>query len=184
MGFLRRLVGSSARQSSAPGAEQWPPAGPITTWPVGESFNTKLAAVVFQPKDGATVEVSGESRYQETLEIIAGGRTTKGPRNPDHVATLLPEPSSSPDPDAVRVVIVPTRSGQPWGKVGYLSREDAVRYRPVIDRVASIGKATACHVSLKGGWDRGPEDRGDIGVTLHLDVPANLMLELDKKLRA
>jgi hypothetical protein len=54
----------------------------------------------------------------------------------------------------------------------------------VIDRVASIGKVAACHASLKGGWDRGPEDRGDIGVTLHLDVPANLMLELDKKLRA
>jgi hypothetical protein len=184
MGFLRRLVGGSGRQSSAPGVQQWPPPGPITTWPVGESFNSKLAAVVFLPRDGATVEVSGESRYQETLEIIAGGRTSEGAQNPDHVATLLPEPSSAPDPNAVRVVIVPTRPGRPWGKVGYLSPEDAVRYRPVIDRVASIGKVAACHVSLKGGWDRGPEDHGDIGVTLHLDVPANLMLELDKELKA
>ena len=184
MGFLRRLVGGRGRQAAAPGEQEWPPPGPITTWPVGESFNSKLAAVVFLPKDGATVEVSGESRYQDILEIIAGGRTTQGARNLDHVATLLPEPSSATDPDAVRVVIVPTRTGQPWGKVGYLSREDAVRYRPVIDRVATIGKVTACHVSLKGGWERGPEDRGDIGVTLHLDVPANLMLELDRQKRA
>jgi hypothetical protein len=139
---------------------------------------------VFLPKNEATVEVSGESSYQDTLEIIAGGRTTKGARNDSHVAALMPEPSSAPDPDAVRVVIVPTRTGQPWGKVGYLSPDDAVRYRPVIDRVASIGKVTACHVSLTGGWDRGPEDRGDIGVTLHLDAPANLMLELDNKLLA
>lgn len=182
MGFLRRLVGGSGRQSSAPDEERWPPPGPITTWPVGDSFDSKLAAVVFLPKNGATVEVSGESRYQDTLEVIAGGRTSKGARNPEHVAALLPEPSSATDPDAVRVLIVPKRSGLPWGQVGYLSREDAVRYRPVIDRVASIGKVTACHVSLKGGWDRGPEDRVDISVTLHLDVPANLMLELDKKL--
>ena len=184
MGFLRRLVSNSGRAASVPDAEQWPPPGPITTWPVGESFNAKLAAVVFQPKDKATVEVSGDSRYQDILESIAGGRTTNGARNPDQVATLLPEPSSAPGPDAVRVVIVPTRSGQPWGKVGYLSQEDAARYRPVIDRVASMGKVTACHVSLAGGWDRGPEDRGDIGVRLHLDAPANLMLELDKKLGA
>ncbi|MFI5259601.1 MAG: hypothetical protein ACHQ01_08345 [Candidatus Limnocylindrales bacterium] len=183
MGFLRRLTGGG-RQSPPPGAQEWPAPGPITTWPVGETFSAKFAAVVFLRKEGGTVDVSGESDYQDTLEIVSGGRTPKGVRNPDHVAILLPEPSSAPDPDAVRVVIVPTRSGQPWGKVGYLSREDAVRYRPVIDRVASIGKVTACHVSLDGGWERGPEDRGDFGVTLHLDMPAQLMLELDRELRA
>ena len=184
MGFLRRLVGGSGRQSSAPGAQQWPPPGPITTWPVGESFNSRFPAVLFLPKDRATVEVSGESDCQGTFELIAGGRTLDGPRNPDHVAILLPEPASPYDPNAVRVVILPTGPGQPWGKVGYLSREDAVRYRPVIDRVASTGKVTACQVSLKGGWDRGPEDRGYFGVTLHLDMPEKLMLELDKELRA
>ncbi len=97
---------------------------------------------------------------------------------------LLPEPSSPYDPNAVRVVIIPMRPNQPWGKVGYLSPEDAERYRPVIDRVASTGRVTACQVSLKGGRDRGPEGRGYYAATLHLDTPANLMLVLDKELRA
>lgn len=54
----------------------------------------------------------------------------------------------------------------------------------MIDRVASIGKVTACRVSLKVELDRGLEDRRYFGVTLHLDTPANLMLKLDKELRA
>jgi len=184
MGFLRRLVGGSGRQSSAPGAQEWPPPGPITTWPVGESFNSRFPAVLFLPKEGATVEVSAVLDCQDTLGLIVGGRTLDDPRKLDHVAILLPEPSGPHGPDAVRVVVIPTRSGQPWGKVGYLSREDAVRYRAVIDRVASIGKVTACRVSLKVELDRGLEDRGYFGVTLHLDRPANLMLKLDKELRA
>ncbi len=184
MGFLRRLVGGSGRPSSAPSEQEWPAPGPITMWPVGESFNSKFPAVLFLPKDHATVEVSGASDFQATLELIAGGRTLDGPRYPDQVAILLPEPTNPCDPDAVRVVVLPRRPGQTWGKVGYLSREDAVRYRPVIARCASAGKVTACRVSLKGGWDRGPEDRGDFGVTLLLDMPAKLMLQLDKELRA
>ena len=184
MGFLRRWVGGSGRQSSAPGAQEWPPPGPITTWPVGESFNSRFPAVLFLPKEGATVEVSAVLDCQDTLGLIVGGRTLDDPRKLDHVAILLPEPSGPHGPDAVRVVVIPTKSGQPWGKVGYLSREDAVRYRAVIDRVASIRKVTACRVSLKVELDRGLEDRRYFRVTLHLDRPANLMLKLDKELRA
>ncbi len=183
MGFLRRLVGDRGRQPSVTGAEQWPPPGPIATWPVGESFNSKFPAVLFLPKEGATVEVSAVLDCQDTLGLIVGGRTLDGPQKPDHVAILLPEPSSPHGPNAVRVVVIPTRSGQAWGKVGYLSRADALRYRPVIDRVASIGKVTACRVALKVEFDRGLEDRSYFGVTLHLDAPENLMLKLDKELR-
>jgi len=184
MGFLRRLVGGSGRQASTPDGQEWPPPGPITTWPVGESFSSKFPAVVFLPKEGAIVEVSKVLECQDTLTLIVGGRPLDGPRRPDHVAMLLPEPSGPYGPDAVRVVVIPMRSGQPWGKVGYLSRDDAVRYRPVIDRVASIEKVTACHVSLKVELDHGFDDRPYIGVTLHLDAPADLMLKLDKKLPA
>jgi hypothetical protein len=184
MGFLRRLVGGSGRQSAALDGQEWPQPGPITTWPVGESFVSKFPAVLFLPKEGATVEVSKVLDCQDTLELIVGGRSLDGPRKPDHVAMLLPEPSGPHGPTAVRVVVIPTKRGQPWGKVGYLSRDDAVRYRPVIDRVASIEKVTACRMSLKLELDRGLEDRPYIGVTLHLDTPADLMLELDKKLPA
>ncbi len=188
MGFLRRLVGGKGQQTAVPGAQQWPPPGPITTWPIGESFSSKFPAVVFLPRDPAQVDVAGVSDCQDTLGLIVGGRTLNGQRNPDrpkpdHVAILLPEPSSQSDPDAIRVVIIPTRPRQPWGKVGYLHPEDAAHYRPVIDRVASIGKVTACHVSLLGGPDGDSEGSG-YGVTLHLDIPENLMLELDKELGA
>ncbi len=184
MGFLRRLVGGSARQPSVPDGQDWPPPGPITTWPVGESFNSKFPAAVFLPREGATVEVAKVLDCQDTLERIVGGRSLDGPRKPDQVAMLLPEPSGPHGPDAVRVVVIPTKRGNPWGKVGYLSREDAMRYRPVIDRVASIEKVTACHASLKIELDQGLEDRPYIGVTLHLETPADLMRELDKKLPA
>jgi hypothetical protein len=165
MGFLRRLAGG--------GQQHWPPPGPITTWP-GDQFSSTFDACLFEPAGRATVEVSGESHYQGTLERIAGGRTIDGARNRDHLAIFLPEPWSPYDPNAVRVYV-----GPPWGKVGYLSREDAVRYRPVIDRLASLGKVTACRASLKGGWDRGRGDSGSFGVTLHLNTAPNLLLELD-----
>jgi hypothetical protein len=177
MGFLRRLVGGT--KSPPSGIQEWPAPGPITTWPVGESFSSKFPAVVFLPRPLATVEVSGVSDCQEILGLMAGGRTLDGTGRPDHVAILLPEPSNANDPSAIRVVIIPTKAGQTWGKVGYLSPENAVRYLPVIDRVASIGKVTACHVSLKGGSSAAG---GGYTVTLHLDVPENLMLELDKAL--
>jgi hypothetical protein len=172
MGFLRRLVGAGGPQPSGGGGRRWLPPGPITTWPA-DSFGGTFDARLFEPADRATVEVS--SHYQATLEQIAGGRTVDGPRNRDHQAMLIPEPSNPYDHHAVRVYL-----GPPWGKVAYLSREDASRYRPVIDRLASMGKLTACLASLKGGWDRGPGDRGLFWLTLLLDTPPNLMIELDK----
>jgi hypothetical protein len=37
----------------------------------------------------------------------------------------------------------------------------------------------ACHASISGGWDRGPEDRGSFGVRLFLDTPENATKEFD-----
>jgi hypothetical protein len=169
MGFLRRLGGASGQPSG-----QWPPPGPITTWP-GDEFSGRFDVCSFDPAGRATVEVSGESHYQGTLEVIAGGRTIDGARNRDHQVMLLPEPSNPYDPNAVRVFV-----GPPWGKVGYLSREDAIRYQPVIVRLAWMGKVFGCRASLEGGWDRGRGDRGMFGVRLHLNTPPNLMLEADR----
>jgi hypothetical protein len=170
VGFLRRFTNPG--RGSTPGGQ---PAGPITTWPTGDFESLKYPAWFFDPAGRATVEVVGESRYQGTLEQIAGGRTIDGPRNPDHQATLIPEPSNPYDQHAVRVYV-----GPPFHQVGYLGREDAVAYRPLIDRLAATGQLVACLASLKGGWDRGPKDRAMFGVTLHLDKPDNLMAELDK----
>ena len=176
MGFWRRLTGvgrGGSQETPAPQSAR----GPITSWPAGDFVSLEAVGYLFEPTGRATVEVVGESNYQGTLERIAGGRTIDGPRNPDHQATLIPEPSNPYDRNAVRVFV-----GPPFVKIGYLSREDAVRYRPVIDRLAATGKLAASLASLKGGWDRGPRDRAMFGVTLHLGAPQDLIMELDKDL--
>ncbi len=122
----------------------------------------------------------GESHYQGTLERLAGGRTIDGGRYCDHIALMLPEPSNPYDHNAVRVMLAPHFDGATAGLVGYLSREDAVAYRPVIDRLASMARLMACRASLKGGWDRGGGDRGSFGVTLHLDRPLVLTADMDR----
>ena len=169
MRFFDRL--RSAR--SAP----WPPPGPIETWPASSDITVQGSAVTFDSSPHAHVEVVGESHYQKALDAIAGGRSGGAARYAHHTALLLPDPSNQWDANAVRVLAVPSQGG-PARLVGYLSREDAVAFRPVIDRVAASGQLTMCHASLKGGWDR------DIsfGVTLHIGRPWSLMAELDRDL--
>jgi hypothetical protein len=150
----------------------WPGSGPITTWPGNEFTSTSVSAWLFEPTGRARVDVVGEASYQGTLELIGGGRTIDGVRNRDHMAALLPEPTNPYDPNAVRVYLLPVASGQPAGRIGYLSREDAVAYRPIIDRLAALGQVMACRAWLSGGWDRGLGDRGHIGVVLYLGTVA------------
>lgn len=129
-----------------------------------------MKGVVFDPTP-AKLAIVGESFRQDTLEALGGGRTERGVERQSHQATLMPEPENPKDPAAVAVLI----EGR---LVGYLSRENARVYRPVIDLVAAKGLGVACHASLIGGWDRGSGDRGSIGVVLHLGSPDQLMAEL------
>ena len=169
-GPISRLFGGS--QST------WPPSGPITDWPAG-NFKGQISIVLFDSDKRHTVEVVGESAFQGTLERIAGGRTVDGRRDRDHTSVLLPEPTNRYDSHAVRVVVIPWGPSKGSGVVGYLAREDAVAYRPVIDRLAEVGRLAACAASLKGGWDRGGGDRGHIGVRLHIDWPVGALKELE-----
>jgi HIRAN domain len=164
MGFLRRIL------SPQPA---WPPAGPITSWPPEPLKLTAEVKVITFDAPSRPIDVVGEGSYQGTLEAAGGGRTIDGPKIRDHVAVLLPEPSNAYDRSAVRVVLASS------GVIGYLSREDALAYRPLIDRLAAVGKIVACQASLSGGWDRGPDDRGHIGVRLFLDTPERATRELE-----
>ena len=157
---------------------QWPPRGPIEEWP-RDAFDGELRAIRFDSVGRHVVQVVGEGSYQGTLETIGGGRTIDGARVRDHLAVLLPEPLNPYDGNAVRVAIVPSEEVGAGGYVGYLSRDDAVAYRPLIDRLAAIGKVVACAASLSGGWDRGGDDRGSFGVLLHLSEPEAAMIELE-----
>lgn len=166
MGFLKNLFGSSA---------PWPPPGPILSWPAGKIARIEGTANIFDRNPEGYVDVVGESNYQADLERVAGGRTRDGAKVVDHIALLLPEPTNKWDANAVRVFVVPSQGGNA-GLGGYLSREEAVVYRPVIDRLAALGRLTMCHASLKGGWGRGIS----FGVTLWIGPPWSLMAELDR----
>jgi HIRAN domain len=167
--FLRRLVGGQH--------PTWPPPGPIVNWPDGKvDIRGHLRIVTFDPAR-KTVDVVGEGSYQGSLERLAGARTIDGAREPDHIAILLPEPNNPYDPNAVRIVVV--REGGDAAVIGYLSRGNAVAYRPVIDRLAADGKVAACRASISGGWDRGDGDRGSFGVRLSMGTPDELVAELD-----
>jgi hypothetical protein len=115
-----------------------------------------------------TLEVVGESHYQEALWRIVGGRRNDPVRYETH-AVLLPDPANHYDPDAIEVRINGTL-------VGYLSREDAGAYRPGLLRLmeTSANRLVALHAVIVGGGPR-PNSIGYLGVFLDHD-PADFGL--------
>lgn len=116
-----------------------------------------------------TLEVVGESHRQEELWRIVGGRREDYVRFDVH-AILVPDPDNEFDPNAVEVRIDGTR-------VGYLSREDAVHYRPGLLRImeAHGGQLIALHGVICGGGPREDARIGFLGVFLDHD-PADFGL--------
>jgi len=108
-----------------------------------------------------TLEVVGESHYQEALWSIVGGPTTEHVRQ-DIIAILLPETTNAYDPNAIAVWIDGLQ-------VGYLSRDNAVRYRPGL---LALYQKHAIPVALRGeiigGGQRG-DGIGYLGVFLRHD---------------
>ena len=167
MGFLKNLFGGSP--------QPWPPPGPITTWPVSDKFDLQGDAFIFDRSLDRRVEVVGESYRQPGIEQVAGGRTRDGAKVADHTALLLPEPTNPDDPNAVRVFVIPSQGGTAM-LAGYLTKgTDSIDYRPVIDRLAAMGRLTMCHASLQGGWDR----HISFGVVLWIESPWRLMADID-----
>jgi hypothetical protein len=112
--------------------------------------------------DEFSLPIVGESHYQEALEAVCGGRDEDGV---DRVldACLTLEDSNPYDPQAVRVDI--------GGKtVGYLSRDDARRFRQKRAEDSQTADTTPCKARVKGGWDRGADDRGNFGVWLNISL--------------
>ncbi|MEN3283389.1 MAG: hypothetical protein V7607_4529 [Solirubrobacteraceae bacterium] len=117
-------------------------------------------ATVFRGHE--TLEVVGESQYQDALWDIVGG-FRRDPVRCAVEAALVPEPENPYDANAIRVDVE--------GRcTGYLCREDAVVYRPGLLRLMESGSIG--HVALEGhivgGGPRG--DRiGFLGVFLDHD---------------
>ena len=107
-------------------------------------------------RGGRLINVAGESHYQDALHAICGDPGDEGVRR-EAEADLVPEPSNPHDPNAVRVEI-----GERL--VGYLPRDEAVAYAPLIREITDRGRTPACESLVSG---RG----GVIGVFLRLPDP-------------
>lgn len=108
-------------------------------------------------------EVVGESRYQDVLLRICGGRTENGHRL-QCAAELAEEPANRNDPNAIKVMI----GGR---QIGYLARHEAARYRTALHKAGLAGHVIHVQAMIVGGWDREGEQRGHFGVRLDMDSP-------------
>lgn len=164
MGFLDSLFGRTPQDSS----------GGIDSWPVEHAISGMDVILVYLCEERlGWVPVVGESNYQPALKKLSGRMTDDGFRRPEHEVVLLPEPTNPHDPNAVRVLAEPDQL------VGYLSRENAVRYRPAIDVLAQRGFMLGARMLLVGGevyeeW--GDDDDDDNPTVGREDIGAQLML--------
>lgn len=132
----------------------------LLSWFFGRKAESALAIANLSGPSTYSLDIVGESKYQDALEQICGGRTENS-ANKVITAVLVLEDDNPYDNQAVRVDI----EGH---TVGHLSRENARQYRK---RLAEAGhpKVTAtCSAKIVGGWDRGRGDHGHFGVKLDL----------------
>jgi len=107
------------------------------------------------------LEITGEEHYQAALEAVCGPRQPRGV-NRFETAWLILEDIHPNGKNAVRVEI----RGK---KVGYLSREAAIKYR---QQLLARGKPNAvgqCQAVIKGGWISSDGRKGPFCVWL--DIP-------------
>src|SRR6185437_10766268 len=108
------------------------------------------------------LEVVGESYYQENLWQLAGAQPGKERVREDIYAVLIAEDDKPYDPNAVAVWI----NGL---KVGHLSRENALRYRPgLLAQQEARGMPIALAGVIAGGGIR-DDGLGMLGVFLNHD---------------
>ncbi len=132
----------------------------------------KGAELVRLAGDGR-VSVVGESHYQPVLKAAARGRTVAEGDLDNAIpvtAVLVPEPNNQYDRNAVRVDV----EGH---TAGYLSRETAVQYQPVLLQLQAKGQLGWCPGRIMGGGRR------SYGIYLHMSPPERLVCaNLDRDL--
>jgi len=159
-GFLHRLFGGRNDQArSTPSARPSPSAE--------QPARRRIEATLYSGHE--TLEVVGESHYQETLWDVVGGRRSE-PVRYESVALLIPDPENPYDPNAIEVRIDGLL-------VGHLSREDAAAYRPGLIRLMQDNATplVALHAAIVGGGRRNGRV-GYLGVFLDHD-PADFGLQ-------
>jgi hypothetical protein len=157
MGFLEWLFGSSAAPEKAARLNQQYGAEGCW-WDHPEVI--PLAA-----GRGFTVDVVGESQWQENISAICGGRCEQGYR--EQVPAQLVFEANSVDPNAVGVMI----DSRP---VGWIPAARAAEFRAAITSLDPERRAVTCKAKIVGGWDGGRGDVGHFGVKLSLAWPLRI----------
>jgi hypothetical protein len=129
-------------------------------------------------RDDASLEVVGEAyRQRQVIAARTPGADDLPPGLPappagHYKAMLIPEPSNQYDRNAIGVFLW---AGGNWSMAGYLSRTDALRYKPLFDHLAASdtrgSSAVACDAASIS-------ERGGTGVVLHLGTPSECAVEL------
>lgn len=117
----------------------------------------------------ASAEVAGESHYRAAIRALFGARIEANGSEITVSAQLLPEPLNRHDRNAVAVVV---GSAQ----VGYLPRESAARYSPLLTELVARGWTPQVGARVWGSeWNPG-EFSGSVRLDLaepHMILPAN-----------
>lgn len=114
---------------------------------------------------GFTVEVVGESQWQDHIARVVGGKRDAGYRD-EYVAQLAFD--DNPHDANVVVVMIDARP------VGWIARGDAGNVRSEINAINPAGLPVTCKAKIVGGWDRGDGDEGHFGVKLSLSRPLKI----------
>ena len=118
--------------------------------------------------DDDIVRVVGVSHYQDALRRRSGAAGA-GPVRHEVEAALVLEPANPHDPNAVRVEV----EGE---LVGYLSREDALRYGPAVSRLREHGRLLVADAVISG---RGAgSETTNLGLFLSLPSATEAELEV------
>ncbi|MGD0272456.1 MAG: hypothetical protein ABSB96_01790 [Gaiellaceae bacterium] len=142
---------------------------------------------------GDLVEVVGESYYQDALRCVAAIATSPEPFLDELTgyarkaaeedrgerwfrAALICEPDNKYDCNAIAIYAVGVGEvGQLSGKVGHLSRDDAIEYQPVFEALSAHDcSVAACPAFLIGGTKEKPS----YGVLLCLSTPERIIADL------
>ena len=163
---LAQTIALAIHQRSVPATTKLrrsPAAASVALSAAPSAAPVALPAIDVGEKSGLCgFSIVGESNYQGRLRIVCetSGRS--------FTAVILAEPNNAYDPNAIRVA---AESGD---TIGYLSREDAVRYKPVFDLLARHGHIGSCQARLTGGEGK----KRSFGVILSLRESDDLLIAL------
>ncbi len=165
MSILRRILGGGEGERSEDGPD----------WiDLGDQRGELPEGALPLRASGGGLRLVGESHYREAIAAVAGGRRRQSVKLVTW-ASLVPEPENPYDTNAVGAYI----DGH---KVGHLSRQDAAAFAPVLARITAAGLTAYARADIFGGWDRGPSDRGDYGITVYASPADEQARMLDRRL--